>query len=559
MRLPRPRLIVGILACLTFVSIQSRSHGQAIDQQLTSGEFAAARSVALRAPERQRDRFLAQLASAQASSGDQVAASQTLRGIDSPEHRQSAMEGAAGGGAFADFGSLMGLIETTVVPDTWEALGGPSTMAPYPQGVYVDPTGTVLQCETIHDLGQFEDVASVLRGSISSGDQSVSWRSPARLRVVSLRRIRDEIDHRRMLGQQIGDDVLHLAGLSRVQYLMIEDDDIILAGPVGGIDRVNGWYRDQATGMTTLRSDFLFACLRSALTNQGFGCTIDPTPEGLGRAAVVARDVQSNKLPVGLAAKQMAEALGLQNVEVFGTAGDTPIGYLMVEADRHMKQLALGKAKMPEGVKNYLDVIDDFIAQGPPNELLLRLWFTASARNVKANPEKTIFEIQGTPIRLSGENQRALANGQRGQVTADPRSEQFVAEFNKNWGEIRNKYPIYSALESVYRVASVSELLDRFAESDRLRHLLDSLAAEDSATYWDLTTPRQVASIATLHNVRHKRSIHHVVLASGGVSVKPSQLVKNRITDYPALRSMSSIGERRPAVVQRWWWDVAAQ
>jgi general secretion pathway protein D len=36
-----------------------------------------------------------------------------------------------GGGAFADFEPLMELIRTTIVPDTWEDLGGPSTMAEY--------------------------------------------------------------------------------------------------------------------------------------------------------------------------------------------------------------------------------------------------------------------------------------------------------------------------------------------------------------------------------------------------------------------------------------------
>ena len=40
--------------------------------------------------------------------------------------------GSMGGGSIADFDSLMELIQTTVVPDTWEALGGPSTMSPYP-------------------------------------------------------------------------------------------------------------------------------------------------------------------------------------------------------------------------------------------------------------------------------------------------------------------------------------------------------------------------------------------------------------------------------------------
>lgn len=43
--------------------------------------------------------------------------------------------GGAGGGAFADFDSLIALIETTVAPETWETLGGPSTMQPYPQNL----------------------------------------------------------------------------------------------------------------------------------------------------------------------------------------------------------------------------------------------------------------------------------------------------------------------------------------------------------------------------------------------------------------------------------------
>ncbi len=41
----------------------------------------------------------------------------------------------AGGGSFADFDSLMELIETTVAPETWESLGGPSNMQPYAQNL----------------------------------------------------------------------------------------------------------------------------------------------------------------------------------------------------------------------------------------------------------------------------------------------------------------------------------------------------------------------------------------------------------------------------------------
>ena len=39
-----------------------------------------------------------------------------------------------------EFERLIYLIETTVVPDTWEVLGGPAMMAPYPQNTTYCPT-----------------------------------------------------------------------------------------------------------------------------------------------------------------------------------------------------------------------------------------------------------------------------------------------------------------------------------------------------------------------------------------------------------------------------------
>ncbi len=65
--------------------------------------------------------------------------------------------GAAGGSSFADFQSLIDLIQTTVVPDTWEALGGPSTMAPYPQNLSL----VISTTSDVHD--QIADLLDSLR------------------------------------------------------------------------------------------------------------------------------------------------------------------------------------------------------------------------------------------------------------------------------------------------------------------------------------------------------------------------------------------------------------
>jgi hypothetical protein len=459
----------------------------------------------------------------------------------------------AGGGSFADFDSLIELIETTVAPETWESLGGPSNMFPYPQGIYVDAAGTIRQCESLMEDDPAAELKLLLdQSSEKNLDRSENWKRASPMRFVSLRRLLDE---KQRIGGVTPESLDCLAGLSQVRFLFLNQDDIVIAGPVGGIESHQGWYRDRHSGRTAMRLDFFVTCLASALAQQSFGCTIDPTRKGLQQAAQVAAGIKNDTVPIGAAPDQMVSALGMQRIEVFGTAGDTPIGYVMVEADRHMKQLALGIHAMPRAAKNYLDVIEETIDQGPPQDLLLRLWFTSKRRPVRASADRTIFEIAGSPIRLSGQNERALASGQRGHVTHDPRTELFVSDFNRNWNEIRSKYPIYGALESIYQSASIAELIRRSADSEQHRQLLTSLVDIDATSGYLMAIPRQVESIAVLHTFQRDRQRHHILIASGGVAVAPRQTLTSTISEYPTLSSTARPSKTQPRVIQRWWWD----
>lgn len=553
----------GVALTLLFVSSgwmssQAQSEetgGPAVGGYLAAGEFSSATGRGLQLPVDQRDFVLAQVAGAQGSVGETSAANGTIRGIESSLSRDDAIAGA-GGGSFADFQSLMDLIQTTIVPDTWEALGGPSSMSPYPQGVYVDPAGTVIECESLPVDDGLAELKSLLGEGAGNQDSELSWRQATKMRCVSLRRLLDVWTENRVRGAMPSEVMLQMAGLSRIQYLFIDEDDIVLAGPVGGIETRDGWHVDRVSGLTTLRFDFFLACLASATGNQPFGCTIDPTTQGLQNAAKVAAAVQADKLPIGQADTAMVTALGMQRVKVFGTAGDSPMGCLMVEADRHMKQLALGLEPMPEGARNYFDVVEKHLDAGVPNDLLLRLWFTSAPRPVRADAERTVFELAGTPVRLSGQNEHAMASGQRGNVTRDLRSEEFVADFNRNWHAIRGTYPIYGALESIYRTASAAELMHRYADSTRQRALLESLISSSPSSMFRLNTPRQVLSIARMHPIRKGRKTHHVLLASGGVSVDARQTLVSKISDYPSLSSLNRPAKNPPKLIHKWWWDI---
>ncbi|MEO1614523.1 MAG: DUF1598 domain-containing protein [Planctomycetota bacterium] len=531
-------------------------------KQVIAGDFESAAETLrkINAPAQRRDVLekskIIRYAKASLSSDNQYgsgnAGSATIRG---GSQSGGSAAGAQGGGAFADFDSLMNLIETTIVPDTWEALGGNSTMAPYPQGVYVDAAGTIHEKAEVDDSGALENLKTVLAPETDS--ELRDWKLPAGLRCVSIRRLRDELGRLRISGEAPPQAVRFLAGLSEIRFVVFTEDDVLVAGPVGGIEMHKGWWVDRRTGRAAIRSDFLARSFSGAFSNTPFGCTIDPTVDGLRSAMEVGQQVSRDELPIGKAADAMVTALGPQRVEVFGTAGDTPAALLMVEADRHMKELALGKQAMPDQVPNYLKCIEQHMASGPPTDLLLRLWFTAQPQMIRSDGENTVFQLSETsPMKLSGQNQRALANGRRGNVAVDPRSQSFVDAFNQNFSRIRDEYPIYGGLESLYRSAAVAEVIRRYGDEGVHHPLALGLANEDEMRDWVMNTPRQVDSIATLHTVRHGRQRHHVLIASGGVSIAASSTLDKDVSDYPTLVSYRGAAKYQPAEIQQWWWDV---
>ncbi|TWT76263.1 hypothetical protein CA13_67550 [Planctomycetes bacterium CA13] len=551
------------------------------EQLVALGDYPAAINAVDQLPISVRDAAFAWVTLSQIENGDLTEAAETLRDIESTKYRRIALskvthesQGAGnepvgnggtaqGGGSMADFTSLMELIQSTVAPEAWESLGGASTMAPYPQGIVVDTDGTVREVEVLPTVDAKREMGILLFGETTPFAQDAvpgpdQWRRPSRRRVVSLRRLRDDIVRRQMLGQPIDDSMVQMAGISEVSHLVRTKDDVLIAGEVGGIALSKGWYVDQKSGMHPLRFDFLVTACESALSSRPFGCTIDPTPDGLARAAKTAIEIQSDRLPVTAGALALADALGKQDVKVFGIESQTQLAMIMIEADRHMKRLALGHAEMPEGVPNYLDQIDNWIAQGPPSEVMIRLWFRPQPQKVQADKGSNVFRLSGRPIVLSGQNELETAQG-RARVADDPRTVDFVAEFNAHFSRIRSKYPIYGAMESVYRTAAIAEICERFAADSSSRALLQSVA--DMAGFFVTSdpVPKSVDSIAVLHNVRHGRKRHHILVASGGVWVETNGTVRGPLESYPTLANDLPQLMISPSSNRRWWWDAVAK
>lgn len=583
---------VIVWLCCFASSINAQEGGFTVG---VDSEFEAQVLSARALPTDQRDAALLKISATQASRQEPVAALRTLSYISDPKELaaglaemrliagggsepnasaeanvKSSENGGAGGASLADFTSLIDLIQTTVSPDTWEALGGPSTMREYVAGIYVDGEGVVQDVVASEDgtiLDNIEVMLDADGAHLADQKRSVdAWRLATDYRCVSLSKLSKEIVRRRLSGEPVDEAIRNMAGLSRVQYIVLDSDhsDVILVGPVGGIEKRAGWLRDRTTGRVTMRVEYFVAAASSILMGQPFGCTIEPTEASLAAAAQAADEFRRRQTPIGLAPDAIRKALGNQDVRVFGTAGDTPLSYLMMEADRHMKQLALGLQPMPTGTPTYLDIITRHIAQGPPNGQLLRLWFTGSPMAVRVDNAGLVYELAGRPLKLDSETRLAAQDGGRIPAPADFRVTEFVEQFNEHFGDIASLHPIYGALESVYGSAAIAEVLRRSTASAWLPGILGPMLLDDPSL-GQLQTPRQVASIATLHRVTHRGKRHAIVVASGGVLIDTRETVETNFRPYDSIGSLQdrfiaprdatseeSDDNRKPM----WWWNA---
>lgn len=533
-------------------------------------------------------RKLVDTAGDRAAAGDWASAMKTLSKLRHPRHladglqsvaavassdhrtgdRQSPHAGTGasgfGAGAFADFEPLIDLIESTIVPETWEDAGGASTIREYANGIVVDATGLV---SDVREKPQAENVLADINVLLadSSADRSGeasspdAWRMPAKYRCVSLRGVAREVAEHRLSGRPIPDDLRHLAGLSAVNALVLQPEhgDVILIGTVSGIESAHGALRDRVTGLPPIKLDMLAAAIVAAASGEPMGCSIDPNIDSLAAASEISEAIRIGEIPPGLAADKLAEALGEQSIRLFGIDGATPLAHLLVEADRHMKQLALGFEPLPPGVDDYFDKVRRHLAAGPPDGRLLRLWFTAEPLRVHRSDDGLAFSLAGRGLKLAGEKQVFAGGRQRPAGEDDPRLIEFVDGFNAKFDEIVRLYPAYGELQSVYQAAAVIELIRRHAEAVDAVQLLAPLLLDDVAS---LEVPRRVRSIAASKWLRHGSRRHLVVVASGGVRVEPQRLIPDTIPTYPtvdAAQRIAEMGRDAASRQNRWWWNAS--
>jgi hypothetical protein len=541
-----------------------------IQAHLEAGEFAPAVAQARGlADPAQRDAWLGRIAAAQARAGALDPSLRSLAEIEDDQVRARAVAGVAGeplggrgGGAEADFDSLIDLITSTIRPTTWDGVGGVGSVAPFPTGVYVDPQGVLQPLLKKEGTGRL----AALHAASSAGGRSENARRPSPLRKVSLTRLEKQVQLLLAAGRTPDETMQVLAGLQRIQYVFVYPDsrDLVLAGPAGD------WQTDAENrivstdnGRPVVRLDDLVVVLRHMAggADARFGCAITPTRDALAKTKAFLEE--SNKNPIKPHQREkwlqrLRACVGQQDIDVYGLDPRTRAARVMVEADYRMKLVGMGLEEGVPGVQSYLEMVKVPKGMAPPPMDVLRWWFTLDYESVLASPDRRAFEVRGQGVKVLSENELLDAQGQRVHTgKSDELNRQFAHSFTAHFGELCDKYPIYAELRSLFDLALVGALVRS-----------EGLAQQ---TAWHMTCFGDPAAyrvelgaapqrVETVINHRVIDRIHILAGVSGGVRVDPASLVTDKAiqTDRDNVLGRhqgAAAPKDRKLSPDAWWWD----
>jgi hypothetical protein len=563
--------VVGLFLAAMAVGSASASPPQAQQEQLRAfleaGEFAPAIDLARQTTDlKEHDALLGQIVQAQAAAGATAASLLSASEITNDRDRKKALDGrgatprgAQGGMAQPDFDSLIELITSTIKPTSWDEVGGPGSIMPFPTGVWVDPGGTLRSVtpQEANDLAAMRDVAKP-----HAGQKNVRRASP--MRMVSLPRLEKCVQLRLAAGQQPTEEMQVLAGLNRIRCVFIypESGDIVLAGPAGDwTDGPEGAIVNADNGRPVLRLDDLVVVFRQMMSGPDakFGCSITPREENMARLQEYLQQTQGRSVKPELRRAwldQLRRKAGKQDIEVRGLDPRTRAAQVIVEADYRMKLVGMGLEPGVRGVDSYLKMVKVGPGHPPPPMTVFRWWFTMNYDAVKCSPDRLAFTLRGQGVKVLSEKEFFTAQGQQVHTgTSDELSSKFARDFTEHFEELCDKYPVYGELRNIFELALVGALIREEAAGEKVGWHLTCFG-DPQAYQVELTeAPKEVESVVNCRVIGGRTIIAGV---SGGVRVSPESIVCRQsigVDPNATRQNRRSAAANRKLPSDRWWWD----
>jgi hypothetical protein len=424
-------------------------------------------------------------------------------------------------------------------------------------GVVVDPQG-VLRTVAATDVGLS---AERRRAALEGLEGDLRKRSP--LRKVALGRLEAELARHVAGGRGVPDDLLKLAGLTRVQYVFVypaadgTPGEVVIAGPA------EPWATDALgrclgveTGSPTVLLEDLAAALRCFAPGHPHdrlvGCSIDPTRAGLEamqdylkKTGRVDPEGGADAIAAGL-----KEALGTQRVSVQGVSPATHFAQVMVEADYRMKLIGIGLEPPPVKMTTWIDLAS---AAAVAANALQRWYFVPDYQCVRIAEDDLAIELVGRGVKLCGADEVVLPDGRRmGADKADKASKTFTETFTRKYADIAVRNPVYAQLRNLIDLAVAAAYLQEHDGYGKSGWSAATLGDERGYPIERFTPPTE-AETAVAVVWRGSRLLTPI---GGGVTAHPRMALDSPNLlpdDRGAVAAARASAAKLPA--DRWWWD----
>ncbi len=383
----------------------------------------------------------------------------------------------------------------------------------------------------------------------------------SKLRKISLRRLEHAIEQRLENGQPPDDEMLHLAGLQRAEFVFIYPDqnDIIIAGPAEvWVEDLSGRAVGISTGQPVILLEDLITGLRTFAPGRNVktwvACSIDPTADGIQRLREFQRQMPS-RVPdqqrgdiADYAAQGLRESLGLASIRVHGISRRTHAAQVMIEADYRMKLIAVGLEPPPIRMATFIDEI------AKPPRGMQRWWLVPDYKCIKQSDDRLALQLMGRGVQLNTEN---IDFGSQGQIVQQKTkvsnaARKYAEAFTTHYPQIAQARPVFAQLRNVIDLLVISAWLmqnDGYATSG-----------------WQpsIFLDNQQLPVDQLPDVKQAQCVANAVWkgrvlilpAGGGVLIQASNALarENLIADKDGILNVA----RQQSVFpndDRWWWD----
>lgn len=376
-----------------------------------------------------------------------------------------------------------------------------------------------------------------------------------KLRMVSLRKLEEQIRKCAEEHKPLSDEIKYLAGLQRVQYVFVypEENDVVLAGPAEGwVVNSEGHVVGNTTGRPVLHLDDLLVAIRyaDASRNGGMTVSIDPTPEGIQRYNALRSQLTSIGNNPQQTIASIEDALGQQKITIGGIPTDSRFANVLVAADYRMKRLGMNFEEAPvKNMPSFLEI--GGAAAGKNPNMMQRWWLAPKYDALQTDGDGTAWELRGSGVQCMAEEDYFTQAGQRQQrMKAGAAAQKWADSMTKNYEELSAKMTVFGDLRNCMDLAVIGALViqENLLEKANLKleYLLDSkaLALEK------FNTPKQVPTQASYI----KKGREWVISASGGVALQPWFFVSPEKTEKStAIAPIRATAAK--ARSDRWWWN----